>query len=1285
MGLIDLASNIFERIVKTKELHEGELIFICHSLGGLIVKQVLRIANEQVKNIPAQEFIGRVSGVAFLATPHLGADLAKNGEKLLPRLLLRGLTTLKPSAATASLSRNDPNLRALNTWYREWSFHSHINHLVLIETEKLFGILIVVKPDSADPGFLSSRPIPIQANHETICKPINKNDDIYVQVNAFITQKKRDNHEIWLTSRFASNVNSWEGYDNWAKCPSGISEEYLVDDKIRLVDSSTQSHDGLSGVDGINSLRQKLQQNNASIRLVGLSGVGKTRFAQALFDTRIGEKTISTESIFYTDIANGPSPTPRVLAEKLVSEGKDAQLIVDNCPPELHRALTSICTSEASKVSLLTIEYDIREDQPEQTEVFSLEPSSIELIEKILQNRFAISQQDARTIAVFSGGNARIAIALASALQGTTNISQLKDSELFDRLFFQRNDKDNNLLKAARTLSLLYSFEFETKDEYSNDMKLLAQLSNIPISNLYEAVSELKRRDLIQSRSVWRAVLPHAIANKLAKLALENISLGAITKVINKDTDTRILKSFSRRLGYLNESSEAKKLINELLSKNGVIKLIMKDGDIGVHLLTNIAPIAPTEILSFIEVMADQDSENKFLTRENNNFIELTQLLRSLAYHQEHFPRAVALLCQFAESEKLEEKNNSIKSILQSLFYLYLSGTHATVEQRLTTIEELFNTNTNINIEIAFLLLNAMLKTSHFSSHYNFEFGANSRDFGYQPQEPHEKNEWYKAILDFLINHILIKKEFSERVKNLLANNFRGLWVKTCLHDEIENCAKKFKEDGAWIRGWSSIQNTLKYDSKRMPEHILNRLDALSKLLEATSLEEEIELYVLSPRFGTDYENDSEYVVELGQSVALNNLDILIKASPKYLRKRKSSRLHSFGIGLAKNNLDFEKLWKILNIEVSKIPFDERNYDLFKGVLITLYKNQRELADKFLDEILIGGELNKVFPLMQINTPLDTKAILRLKKALTQVGYPLWMYQGLALRARSNQVSALDICELIDLLLIKEHAQNTAIELLHMQIYRHSNEPQEIDELLSKKGLHLVLDYEYSKDILDPMTSYYIRNLIEICFKGGNTFESAKQLCMKINQSLFTHEIFLSDVEELLKTIIIAHPLAALDGLIGDDITNKLSRKNNYALNENSGIFSEISSDLIFTWCNQNAGSRYPAFAHVINPFITEKNAYEWNQTALTLLESSPDCIEILNIFKEDFRPSIWGGSLAELMSNFLPPLIQLKNHNLPKISKWATTEERSLKKEIAETRKYEKQKSVARDERFEW
>src|SRR5262249_27081253 len=142
-----------------------------------------------------------------------------------------------------------------------------------------------------------------------------------------------------------------------------------------------------------------------------------------------------------------------------------AILIIDNCPQDLHRRLAELCRTSESRLSIVTVEYDIREDQPEGTEVFRLEPSSVELIEKLLKLRFpTLSPVDARTAASFSGGNARIALALANTLGQNETLAGLNDDELFERLFFQRQGKDNDLLFAAESCALVYSFEGESLD-----------------------------------------------------------------------------------------------------------------------------------------------------------------------------------------------------------------------------------------------------------------------------------------------------------------------------------------------------------------------------------------------------------------------------------------------------------------------------------------------------------------------------------------------------------------------------------------------------------------------------------------------------------------------------------------------------------------------------------------------------------------------------------------------------------------------------------------------------
>jgi pimeloyl-ACP methyl ester carboxylesterase len=152
-----IAPNVLSRLLVEPNLREGELIFVGHSLGGLVIKQVLRKTEDAApENDNARSFVERTRKVAFLATPHVGADFARWGDRL--RVLVR------PSAATQSLLRNDTHLRDLNLWYRRWARQRGIEHKILFETKptSLFGM--IVKPDSSDPG-LSSDPILIDADH----------------------------------------------------------------------------------------------------------------------------------------------------------------------------------------------------------------------------------------------------------------------------------------------------------------------------------------------------------------------------------------------------------------------------------------------------------------------------------------------------------------------------------------------------------------------------------------------------------------------------------------------------------------------------------------------------------------------------------------------------------------------------------------------------------------------------------------------------------------------------------------------------------------------------------------------------------------------------------------------------------------------------------------------------------------------------------------------------------------------------------------------------------------
>lgn len=1107
---------------------------------------------------------------------------------------------------------------------------------------------------------------------------------------------------LWIREKLGRPIQGWRPYGNWANCPEGNESEYLSDDDIRFHNSSTSSAEGMSGIDGIQAIRKSLHQPASSVRLTGLSGVGKTRLLQALFDERVGKNPLNKLQIFYTDISDSPIPAPRHFAEQLITLRKPTILAIDNCPPDLHRCLTSVCAASGSLVSLITVEYDVREDQPEETEVFRLEPASIGLIEKVIKARFSyVNQIAARTIAEFSGGNARIAIALANTIKQGENLSNLKDNALFDRLFHQRNKPNRELLKAAEVCSLVYSFECKTDDGEDLELQLLSSLADMSVRQIYEHISELKRRELIQQRSVWRAVLPHAIANKLAQRALENIPLNELHRVFEKSGSERVLKSFSRRLGYLHESDKAREIARKWLSEGGLLSDLSNLNKLGIDLFKNISPIEPETAIVSIEKAVRLDSSGKFLSRENANYVDFTRLLRSLAYDEVLFTRSANLLCNFALSENPKENSSSIRSILKSLFYIYLSGTHATDEQRLSVISELMKSGNEERIELAIELLDAALESWRFSSSHGFEFGAHSRDHGFCPKNNGEIKHWFKLFIEFTVDHATSESIFAIPAKSLLAKKFRGLWIKAGMFDELEDAAKRIITKGTWREGWVAVKSTLRFDSCNMEPELVSRLNSLAALIAPTTLIERARLYVLPGRGNAldlvdtikdEAPSDSYHRLEkttrsLGREV-VNNESVLLELLHELLSVN-GARLYSFGQGLADGCTQPTVLWSTFKQKISLIDSDHRNYQLLLGFLNGISSKCSDVVNKLLDDAVTDIVFGKAFPILQSSVSIDNKAVERLKLSLECDIAPIWQYVNLAYGRAHEAIPDDDLCEILRLISSKHDGENVAIEILQMRLHRNSDEEINVSSAISALGQELLLSYKLSRETYrSSHIDYGLGNIVELCFVNDSAANSAKELCKKLAKAFANYDIYSMDYGHVLEALSAKQPRAFLDGFLGDEIelNHRIDRAFSEDIENHSNPLSKIDDDLIVEWCETNPIVRYPLVAAVIEPYQVgdSDNGLEWTPIAQKIIVNSSDPIVILNKFKAAFRPMSWSGSRADIMQKRLCLITDLKSHENSLVAEWAAREEVEFKNEILSERKWESERDSSRDERFE-
>jgi len=106
LSLPDLATNIIAHL-ESVEVGSFPIVFICHSLGGLLVKQILRNCSDRQDE--SHKIYDNTKGIVFLATPHGGSLVATGLSKISP---------INGSSLFKALDWNDSHLNDLNLWFR---------------------------------------------------------------------------------------------------------------------------------------------------------------------------------------------------------------------------------------------------------------------------------------------------------------------------------------------------------------------------------------------------------------------------------------------------------------------------------------------------------------------------------------------------------------------------------------------------------------------------------------------------------------------------------------------------------------------------------------------------------------------------------------------------------------------------------------------------------------------------------------------------------------------------------------------------------------------------------------------------------------------------------------------------------------------------------------------------------------------------------------------------------------------------------------------------------------
>ncbi|WP_198559466.1 hypothetical protein [Halomonas sp. Choline-3u-9] len=986
-------------------------------------------------------------------------------------------------------------------------------------------------------------------------------------------------------------------------------------------------------------------------------------------------------------------------------------MILDNCPSELHSALASKVSAVGNEVRLITVEYDIKDDKPQTTEVIHIEAVGPEVAEQLLIRRFPhIGRNNARRIAEFADGNARVSLAIAERVEEDESLAQLSDAQLFDRLFEQRKRPDDDLRQQAETLSLVYSFSVSNMESGNSELEVLGSIFGYSHTQLFRSVKKLVDRHVVQKRAHWRAILPHAIANKLAASALDSIPVDRLNTAFEVSGHQRLLMSFAHRLGLLHEHPVAKEIVEAWLQPDGLLGRISTLEDTAVRMLNYVAPVAPEALLDRIETELTVSDFEGMGSPYNTRRRTILNLLQSLAYEKSAFKRCVRLLIRVADLEDESNNYDAVRNKITRFFQAYLSGTHASLDQRIAIMDECLSSGVAERRSLGFRMLSTALNGPPWTGFGATEFGARPRDFGFQPNHD-ELVEWRTAFINVAVRlGTSGDSDLEDPARLILANAFRGIWRQKAMREKLIDAARRLHAHQTWNEGWKAVRSTINFDYTRRKDEdgskpLPGNLAALDRELEPHELIPKIMANVLSAGhdcwaldddFNHDdtnkYRNAEERLaakaLRLGEDFAASNYALNKLGSNLFSNNRMPYRA-AFGRGLAKGTHNLRVGWKQLVVQLEQQPEANRDFAVFGGFIEEADSVEPELTQELLDQCAQHPELRNVLVGLHPRREFTEADLDRCMALLDDPDTRTGMYGPILWREEYANLPGDRVLNLAQRLLSKPNGDDVILDALSMRLHDTDLAVDTLGSDLRLVGLRAAIQ-RLQRDHSDPggIVEHNMECVVSAALRfGGNKAEKMKWL-----NTIFTvvdkHYGHIYAFESAIETTVALMPDTFLNRVF--DGTKEEQDRQLFFIRHGgllSSPLAKVDVDILIEWCrSRNDNSVWEAIAAGINLWSgnEDQRVVVMSASAIKLLEASPEPEEVLEVFAERIILSSWSGSRANMVQSRADAIAELAEHKSVQIAKASKSVSAKLVEWIEREKVREQQEDEKREQRFE-
>lgn len=1063
----------------------------------------------------------------------------------------------------------------------------------------------------------------------------------------------------------------FQNWESWEKS-SPMRQKFFINGKIENINEIIASW---------------VHKPKDSIRLLGLSGLGKTRILMEFFKAKESDNQsfVLRNKVLYLNCNLSHSIDFRAEFNKLGKEDENRIIILDNCSRKLLREVLSFINFEENKISLITIDSNPEEIEQDKVRgvnylIIKKEDLSSVVSDILLEDFSMLDKESIEKIKEFSQGIPLMAVLIGESLkEGERYIGKMEDKELLNKLLGP-NGQDERNRKILKSCSIFNYFGIE--DELKSQLEFIATNKNITsldgddkviIDDFYGICNYYLKREIFERRGRMIGMRPFPLAMSLAQEWLEQCTPDKLINVIEslsklKEPDRKQLSdSLSEQMKHLGYNEKAVTIFEKIVGPGSPFdNAEVLNTELGSRLFRSFVEVNPVAVAS--------NFTRNFLTKSKSELEDIREgrrnlvwVLEKLCFDKRTFLDSAKVMYSFAVAENETWSNNATGQFLQ-LFKIILPGTEASLEDRWKIIEWGLGQSQNEYHILAIRAMGVGLSYGHFSRMGGAESQGSSRLYDYQPSSSEVEIYW-KNILRVLTSVIQSKNALSSSAGEIIANSIRSVFnarLARLIMPFIKEVAECKQYD--WDEGLKGLRMARNYEKGFISKDLLTQIDAL--IVSLTKKD-----------FGSRYLNiESSYYLDHDEPYSSEKVKEAVKAlADEFILQKLKWELYfplfyqnrvnfSFYFGkrlyeLISDNPERteEFIDKSLNI-ISSVSKHERDLTVLGGFFSIASAIDKDKLYKRLESI---NELNYLsFYFVSLNN--DGKSHFDLLfRLIDEKGCDLQEFQVFRY---SNALSKLGLVELGEFAERLFSYGNEGYAIVFDLFYNLGYDNKELNDSLLPIFKKCILKLGISKTERQQLDEYKWVQVICLILKDTKETDFAAFINKTIIDSISYQNSYNLDhnVKQVYELLLKLHfdaiwPYLS-DTLLaeGEEYIKFYGLKNILGAHiggylRSSGVLFVGNLEEIFKWCEIKKPKAPARLAELVPIFGDDNSDYSsWNSLTMRLIEEFGEIEEVLQAIEINMGNYAWTGSVVPLLRSKYNLFKNLTNHKFATVSDWA-------------------------------